>query len=59
MEDTLELLIEKALTKAQNDHKTREMSLVITKIQEAKFWCLEHRKHLQEAAKRVGFGQQT
>lgn len=54
-EETLVLLIEKALAKARDDHKTRGMALAITKLEEAKFWHGEHFKEIRTAADRVGF----
>lgn len=54
-EETVFLLVEKALKKAEEDHKTRSMALTITKLQEAKMWYSEHLKELRAAANKVGF----
>lgn len=56
-ERTLITLIEEALQKAADDHQTREMALVKTKLQEAKMWVAEHQKSCMAAVRRTGFGQ--
>lgn len=58
-EETVLLHIEKALVKAEADHKTRAMALTVTKLQEAKMWYREHLRELRAAADKVGFSTPT
>lgn len=53
------LLIQKALSQAKEEPKTRGMSLVITKLQEAGHWLKEHQEELRVAAARAGHGPPT
>jgi hypothetical protein len=58
-EETLSLLLHKALLKAQTEPKTREMALVITKVQEAMHWHADHLRVLQQTLRNSGFTGQA
>lgn len=54
-ETTLLLLIEKAIAKANSEPSSREMSLVITKLQEAKMWHREHMVEMNTKLMKAGY----
>lgn len=51
MEETLESVLEKALSKSRDLQPTREASLVITKIQEAQMWNVEFQRIMTQKIK--------
>ncbi len=56
MEKNLQDIISEALGKARTEASTREMSITITKLQEAMMWNNEHHKALISKARQSGVG---
>lgn len=55
MDETLKLLIAKAIEKAKTEPQTREAALTITKLQEAAMWNGEHLLALRAKVEAAGF----